>query len=214
MPNTHSDIHNDLGVTNQRVSTLERAVQQLAHDQQQLGLRLSTEIGQVSSMLGAKLEGLNTSLAERSKIPWPALGVMLAFITTIGGLVWYPVKDRQDRVDTVLAKLAEVSVSKSDLEYRFLVSGQHRDELQRVNEERDRDFRTELKDLRTAIVPRGEHEEKWTSSGQRFSDIQRQVDALRSDVNTIYSPRDAISRLYTRLDALEMGVRTRALTPP
>lgn len=204
---------NDLGVTNQRVHTLERAVQQLANDQQQMGTRLSAEIGNVATQMSAELKGLNLSLAERSKIPWPALGVMLAFITTIGGLVWYPVKDRQDRIDGVLAKLSEVTVTKPELEYRFTISGQRRDELQRVTEERMRENREEIKNIRTSIVPRGEHEEKWTSSTQRFSDLQRQLDAVQRDISGIYSPRDALTRLYNRLDALEAEVRARPRPP-
>jgi hypothetical protein len=71
MPNREIDFSAELGVTNNRVGTLERAVTQLSADQQQLGLRLSNEISQVATSLTGELKSITGTLADRSKIPWP-----------------------------------------------------------------------------------------------------------------------------------------------
>ncbi len=199
-----------LDVTNNRVSTLETSVRDLASSQAQLGIRLSAEISAVSNALSAKLESLTGQFADRSKIPWPALGVMLAFITTVGGLVWYPVKDRQDALQAAVLKIADSAVSKSDLEYRLSVSGQRRDDFQRQSEYRDKELDRQVEQIRDRIVPRSEHEEKWRGSDQRFSDLQRQVDDVKRAFGETFSLRDALQIMQRRIDALE-GQR---LKPP
>lgn len=192
-----------LDVTNNRVSTLETSVRDLASSQAQLGIRLSAEINAVSNALSAELKGLAGQFADRSKIPWPALGVMLAFITTVGGLVWYPVKDRQDALQTAVLKLAENAVSRNDFEYRLRLSGERRDDFQRMAEVRDKDMEAKVEQLRDRIVPRGEHEEKWRGSDQRFADVQRQVDDVKRAFGDTFSLRDALQQMQRRIDALE-----------
>ena len=203
--NTQNDrFQTSLDVTNNRVSTLETSVRDLASSQAQLGIRLSAEINAVSNSLSAELKGLAGQFADRSKIPWPALGVMLAFITTVGGLVWYPVKDNQDRLQAVVLRIAENSVSKSDMEYRLTVSGQRRDDFQRQSEMRDRELDAKAEQIRDRIVPRSEHDEKWRSNDQRFVNVQRQMDEQKRAFDGVFSIRDGMQMMQKRLDAIEM----------
>ncbi|KAB7788073.1 hypothetical protein [Methylorubrum populi] len=205
---------NSLDVTNNRVSTLEKSVGELASSQERLGLRLSSEITNVATSLSGEIRTLAGQFADRSKIPWPALGVMLAFITTIGGLVWYPVKDKQDKVDAAIQRLADTTadklekvadnaVTKSDLEYRLTVSGARRDEFQRQSEARDTKLENVVEQIRDKIVPRGEHEEKWRGNDQRFVDMQRQIDEQKRAFGDTFSLRDALQQMQKRIDALE-----------
>ena len=204
MASPRPDFSAELGVTNNRVGTLERAVTQLGAEQQQLGLRLSNEISQVSASLTGELKSITASLAERSKIPWPALGVMLSGVIALGTLVWYPVKDNQNKLETAVQRLAEVSVGKADLEYRLTVSGQRRDDFQRMSEQRDKDLQVNMEQLRERIVPRGEHEEKWRAAEQRFIDTQRQIDDVKRAFGDTFSLRDALQQMQKRIDSLEM----------
>jgi hypothetical protein len=206
MPNGQSRddrFQTSLDVTNNRVSTLETSVRDLASSQAQLGIRLSAEISAVANGLSAKLEGLAGQFADRSKIPWPALGVMLTFITIVGGLVWYPVKDQQDTLRTAVLRIAENAVTKADLDYRLSVTGQRRDELQRVTEERFKRLDSDVRDIENGLVTRGEHQKWWSSQDQAVANVQRQIDDLKKAFGDTYSLRDGFMQVQRRLDMIE-----------
>ncbi|WP_407150519.1 hypothetical protein [Bradyrhizobium sp. ORS 86] len=44
---------------------------------------------------------------------------MLSFLTIVGGLVWYPVKEGQERQQRVIEKMAEATVTQKDLDIRL-----------------------------------------------------------------------------------------------
>lgn len=63
--------------------------------------------------------------------------------------------------------------------------------------------RDDLKEMVRAIVPRGEHEERWRSEDQAIVNLQKQIDSLKSDFGSTYSLRDALADMTKRLDKLE-----------
>jgi hypothetical protein len=132
------------------------------------------------------------------------LAVMLGFITTIGGLVWYPVQSNQQRIEAAILRMSDVAVTKPELDLRLLATGQRRDDFQRTSEQRDNEANAKIEQLRDKIVPRGEHEEKWRSADQRFVDIQRQVDDQKRAFGDTFSLRDALQQIQRRLDSVEM----------
>jgi hypothetical protein len=54
-----------------------------------------------------------------------------------------------------------------------------------------------------AILPRGEHEEKWRTNAVSQSDLQRQIDEVRKAFGDTYSPKDALRFMQERLDRIE-----------
>lgn len=201
------DWRSTIGVTNQRVSGLEDAVKALSSGQDQLARDFSLQLSKVSTELASEIKSVATSLQERSKVPWQALGVMLTFVALIGGMAYMPISENQKRMEALLLKLDEAKIGKAEFQSVISNAAQRRDDAQRAGEERDRETRAQVEKIRGEIVSRGEHAEKWQGIQQRFSDQQRQLDRIQADLSGIYTPRDAFSTLTRRMDDVERALR-------
>lgn len=65
----------------------------------------------------------------------------------------------------------------------------------------------EIKDIRTDLVPRREHDRDWAAQDQRFADLERQIQDNKNHTEAIYTPGDAIKRLQDKIDQLEIELR-------
>lgn len=207
MTTNAKDWQEGLSVANTRIDNLSASVQGLQRGQEQLASDFSAQLSKVATELAAEIKSVATSLQERSKIPWQALGVMLTFLSIIGGLVYWPINEGQKRLEAILIKMDEVKVSKAEFNSVISNAAQRRDDAQRAGEERDRESRAAIEKLRGEIVSRGEHAEKWAGTQQRFADQQRQIDQISTNLAGIYTPRDAFGTLGRRLDDVERALR-------
>ena len=80
---------------------------------------------------------------------------------------------------------------------------------------------SDITELRSEVVPRGEHLEKWRSNDERFAEVERQIassrdaalseqrhtqsdlDEVKKGIGGTYGLRDALLDLKTRLDRVE-----------
>lgn len=192
-----------LAALEQRVYGLERGVQDLNQ-------AFSGRIGEVS----AQLAGLTTRLDERSRTPWAtivsAMGVVLAIVIAGGQLAKTPVDDALARLERDYDRLARDAVGSSSLaefkatyENNRLVFRQDLDaRFARVDGEIAQ-LEERARAAQAAVVPRGEHEERWRSQDAAVAAVQRQVDDLKSAFGGIYGARDVIIELRERLDRME-----------
>ncbi|MFB0490082.1 hypothetical protein ABIE45_002668 [Methylobacterium sp. OAE515] len=72
-------------------STLGKSVTDLATSYERLGLRLSAGILVIDPDLSSEIESLAGRFADRPKILWLALSVMLSFMLAVGGRVYWPI---------------------------------------------------------------------------------------------------------------------------
>ncbi|WP_147049166.1 hypothetical protein, partial [Methylobacterium gnaphalii] len=159
MPNgsTHSDrLQQDLGVTNQRVFTVEKGLADLSSAQERQGLRLSAEIEGVFTKLTSEIRNLSPQFAERTKVPWGAIGVMQVGVIALGGVLYWPIRENQSDFKDALRELKTTMISRSDVDYKFSVTGQRRDDFQRMSEQRDKEMDGKIEQIRDRIVPRSE----------------------------------------------------------
>lgn len=63
----------------------------------------------------------------------------------------------------------------------------------------------DLRDLRTQIVPRGEHQEKWNSQAATDDELRREIKELRDQVGAQYTMRDELLRLQKMVECLQAG---------
>lgn len=68
----------------------------------------------------------------------------------------------------------------------------------------------EILRLREAVVPRGEHVEKWNGITQSIANVQRQIDDLAKQVGSNYTLRDKIIELQKQLDDVQQQMRVPA----
>jgi septation ring formation regulator EzrA len=131
---------------------------------------------------------------------------MLAALIAIGGLVFWPIREGQGRIDATLGRMNEVMVTRQEMDWRS----------QRTSEDRARTD-TAIADLRTAMLPRNEWQERNLARDHDLDNIrrsmerdaenlQRQLDLQRSDFSSFSSSlgngRDVIQDLKSEIDRL------------
>lgn len=192
-----------LAALEQRVYGLERGV----HDLNQL---FTGRIGEVS----AQLAGLTTKLDERSRTPWAtivsAMGVVLAIVIAGGQLAKAPVDDALGRLERDYDRIARETVSaanfsefKSTYENNRLVGRQDYDARFARVDQGLAALDQRVRDAKDAVVPRGEHQERWRAEDAAVTALQRQVDDLKTAFGGVYGARDVIMDLRQRLDRVE-----------
>lgn len=62
-----------------------------------------------------------------------------------------------------------------------------------------------IEKIREAIVPRGEHVELWRGNQREIENLQKQLDHLRADHQSVYGSRDVIFDLKERIRSMEMA---------
>lgn len=189
----------DLGALEQRVYGLEQGLTRLGNETSNSIQNLANSTTQQINAVSTSISKLDSSLQERGKIPWPAMSVGLGVVAILGALVYWPIRESQTRLETALIKVADATPSYKEID----ASARRRDDWQRYAEDRFKRVEEDAATLQKAIVPRGEHEEKWRGADLRFADVQRQVDAIKADFSGLYSPRDALTSMQRRIEDLE-----------
>ena len=188
--------------------------------QQMTGRPMDERITSLEVRVGGIEDGIKTivgKLDSRDRIPWGVIGtfaaLVLSVIASIGGLAFRPLGDGIADLKVALVKMenrADRYVPREDLDNRFAVISQRRDDLQRLTDARveriERDLDTAIKQ----IVPRGEHEQMWAGQRARDADLQRQADQNRQGLYDLNTPRDTIQGMQKRIDELERDARVPA----
>lgn len=214
----------DAGVLEQRVFHIEKAVAdqatQTANAINQLAQNVSSQIAQVQqntseqiSALSTTIGNLGTKLEERAKIPWPALAVMLSFLVVVGGLVWFPIAENMKDMKVALITLDKESsstfLSRAEYTARTDSLGRLRDLQTQLFTDRVGRLENEVKENARSIVPRGEHDEKWSAQRDRDAELTRQIEEMRKNFAEMYSPRDALRTMQERISDLERRLMER-----
>ncbi|MCJ2108012.1 hypothetical protein MKK70_22075 [Methylobacterium sp. E-041] len=168
----------------------------------------------------SRLENISTKLDNRDKVPWGALigsalgaiTLIVTLISGIGALAFSPLSTGMADLKSAIVKMesrADRYVPREDLDTRFGVITQRRDDLQKASDARVERIERDVDAMQKSIVPRGEHGEVW--AGQRVKDeaLQRQIDQVRKDVTDLNTPRDTIQGILRRLDELDSRPRDR-----
>lgn len=156
------------------------------------------------------IAALGSSMTERARPQWQALGVMVSVVVILGGLVYRPIRESTDDLkaqDVETGRLIQGLTAETSKSIQTLaantVSRQEMDwRAARGAEDRTR-MESAIADIRAGLVPRAEHERVWANFDQRFTDEQRQIDELKSSSASTYNVRDVLLDLRSRLDALE-----------
>ncbi|MBP0438404.1 hypothetical protein [Tianweitania sediminis] len=188
----------------ERVTNLGRRQSDLETEMRSGFRQMETSITSFTNETRSSIAALSTTLAERNKPQWQALSVMLAAIIAIGGLVYWPIREGQTRIDATLSRLGETVVTREEMTWRS----------QRTAEDRAR-MEGAVADLRTSMVHRNEWSERNLSRDHEIADIrssiardtanlQRQIDQQRGDFSQFSSSlgngRDVIQNLQTEIN--------------
>ncbi|MGU3386930.1 hypothetical protein ACLBYG_20635 [Methylobacterium sp. D53M] len=181
-------------------------------------------LGALEVRVGGIEDGIRhivTKLDSRDKVPWGAiigscLGAITLIVTLvsgIGALAFSPLSAGITDMKAAFVKMearADRYVPREDLDARFSVITQRRDDLQRLTDARVERIERDLDAATKQIVPRGEHEQMWAAQRARDADLQRQADQNRQGLYDLNTPRDTIQGMQRRIDELERDARAPA----
>ncbi|MGX9980241.1 hypothetical protein [Methylobacterium fujisawaense] len=186
------------------------------------GRPMEERIGALEVRVGSLQEGIQHIVAKldsRDRVPWGAiigscLGAITLIVTLvsgIGALAFSPLSAGITDMKAAFVKMearADRYVPREDLDARFSVITQRRDDLQRLTDARVERIERDLDAVSKQVVPRGEHEQMWAAQRARDADLQRQADQNRQGLYDLNTPRDTIQGMQRRIDELERDART------
>lgn len=156
---------------------------------------LEKAVGDISSMIA----GLSSKIDERSRTSWPTLasfaGVLVVVMGGLGALAYRPIEGSLNDIKGLLPLMV------TRAEHMTALNHVERD-LARLNQSVEKN--------EAAIVPRGEHEEKWRGNVQAQANLQRQIDEIRRDYGQTYSLRDAFAHMQRKVEDMEKELRAEA----
>lgn len=173
------------------------------------------------SGIGSRLDAIANKLDEKGKVPllaiigsvFGAITLTVTLVSAIGALAFSPLSSGMMDLKAALVKIESKSdryVPREDLDTRFNVVTQRRDDLQRLTDNRIERVERDVDAIAKQVVPRGEHEQMWAAQRARDADLQRQADQNRQGLYDLNTPRDTIQGMQRRIDELERDARAPA----
>ncbi|AUX76428.1 hypothetical protein NXT3_CH01860 [Sinorhizobium fredii] len=179
----------------ERVTNLGRRQTDLEAEMRTGFKQMESAVGALAAEMRNSVAALSSTLAERNRPQWQALGVALSFCTILGALAYWPINAATSDLKASVSILNEKMVTQKEMEWRSARGAEDRLQQQSM-----------LKDLRDAQVPRQELDRVWTSYDQRFADHQRQIDEVKQAQGSVYSQRDIILDLKENQQRLEREI--------
>lgn len=176
----------------ERVTNLGRRQSDLEAEMRTGFRQIETSFASFTNETRNSLSGLSTSIAERNKPQWQAIGVALTFAVVVGGMAYMPIRVSTSDLKAAVAALADKTITRQEMDWRQARGVEDRERLQSV-----------IGEIRSQTVPRAEHDRTWANYDQRFSDTQRQLDELKQIVASQYNQRDLNRDILERMDRIE-----------
>jgi hypothetical protein len=108
-----------------------------------------------------------------------------------------------ERIAKGTEQLRDSTMSRNEIDQRFLTYGQRRDDFQKNTDARLERLQHDIDLGNAGLVPRGEHERVWKGYDDRDKDLQRQLDEVKKSYENVFSLRDALQAMQKRIDSLE-----------
>ncbi len=188
----------------ERVTNLGRRQSDLENEMRSGFRQIEQSFTSFTNETRLALNTLSSSLAERNKPNFQALGVMLTAMVVLGGLLYWPIRETTTDLKQTLRDYVATSVSRQEMDWRST----------RGAEDRDRTDES-IKDLRLASVTRAEWGERNHARDNEIAEINRRLDEIRQEVGAVYGTRDVIIDLKKEVDTLRQRLSSyRAMSSP
>ncbi|MEJ1118913.1 hypothetical protein V9K92_10600 [Phyllobacterium sp. CCNWLW109] len=194
----------------ERVTNLGRRQTDLESEMRSGFKQMETALSGLANETRSSLSALSTTIVERNKPQWQALGVALTFCTLLGGLAYWPINTATTDLKAAVLTISERMVSRQEMDWRQA----------RGTEDRAR-MEASINALEADQVPRKEHERVWQSyDAQMMSDrearmaanqnLQRQIDEIKQTQSGFFGQRDLNMQVLDRLERIERDRRQAA----
>jgi hypothetical protein len=194
----------------ERVTNLGRRQTDLESEMRSGFKQMETALSGLANETRSSLSALSTTIAERNKPQWQALGVALTFCTLLGGLAYWPINTATTDLKSSVLTLSERMVTREEMDWRQA----------RGTEDRAR-MEASVKSLQEDQVPRKEHERVWVSYDAQLAadrqarmaasqNLQRQIDEIKQTQSGFFGQRDLNMQVLDRLERIERDRRAAA----
>jgi hypothetical protein len=176
----------------ERVTNLGRRQSDLESEMRSGFKQMESAISSLANETRNSIASVSSSIAERNKPQWQALGVALTFATVLGGLAYMPIREATSDLKGSVTIITEKMVTQKEMEWRTARGAEDR-------------ARTEsaVVDLRSQQVPRQELERVWAADDQQRAQMQKQIDELKQGQASTYSARDILLDLKENQQRLD-----------
>lgn len=176
----------------ERVTNLGRRQSDLEAEMRTGFRQIETSFASFTNETRNSLSGLSSSIAERNKPQWQAIGVALTFAVVVGGMAYWPIRETTSDLKDAMTALASNVVTRQEMDWRQARGAEDRDRMQAT-----------IAEMRAQTVPRAEHDRTWSNYDQRFADTQRQIDVVKQAISGQYNQRDLNRDILERMDRIE-----------
>lgn len=156
------------------------------------GLRqIETSLSSFANETRNSIANLTTTMSDRARPQWQALGVALAFAGMLGGLAYMPIREATNDLKASVALLADRMVTRQEMDWRSA----------RAAEDRDR-TNAAITELRSLSVGRSEWTERNRARDQEVAELSRRIEEIRAALGSQYTTRDVLLELQEEIKDL------------
>lgn len=171
--------------TEQRLLQTERDVGGLRQQIAELANHFDQQFAGLSAKTDSQFATIAAKLDERSKIPWQAVGIFVATLTVLGGVLWYPINQGQTEAKDRITRIETGLVPRVEHEREWMRAARQVEKLEAKTESNSREM------VRADVY------------AVAHADLVRQVEDIRRTFGSTYSLKDALADMQRRLDRLE-----------
>lgn len=197
----------------ERVTNLGRRQTDLESEMRSGFKQMETALSGLANETRSSLSALSTTIAERNKPQWQALGVALTFATLLGGLAYLPIREATGDLKSAVFSLSEKMVTRQEMDWRQARGAEDRARME-----------SSINSLEADQVPRKEHERVWLSYDAQLAadreariaanmNVQRQIDEIKQTQSGFFGQRDLNMQVLDRLERIERD-RRQGIPPP
>lgn len=191
----------------ERVTNLGRRQTDLESEMRSGFKQMETALSGLANETRSSLSALSTTIAERNKPQWQALGVALTFCTLLGGLAYWPINTATTDLKAAVLTISERMVSRQEMDWRQARGAEDRARME-----------NSINSLQADQVPRKEHERVWQSYDAQLAadreariaanqNLQRQIDEIKQTQSGFFGQRDLNMQVLDRIERIERDRR-------
>lgn len=189
---------NNIGALSTRVSASERGIRDLTE-------AFTNFARDLNAKLDAQISSGKTHWGQVLTVTAAMTGTLVGIMSMIGVLTIHPINDTLERHENLIVPRAELSVTLTDLSRR-IETLETKVETRETHEEAlrtDGMLRQDVRDIRSDLVTRSEHQTHWADIDSRETALSNRITSVQHDFGSSYTLGDQMKELQTQIRSIE-----------
>lgn len=181
-----------LGSIQTRVSHLEQGLVGLSKDVREGFSQIARQSAEQAASFNAQFQSQAARFEQDRRPQWQAYGVMLTGMVILGTLAYWPIREQQTRLESLIVKMDETKIDATTY-----AVGAERAKESRQSMEKAVDL------INAKMVPFDVHKIQWDAQAAANANLQMQITELKKAQGDTWGARDALMETKSRLRELE-----------